>query len=236
MPAERTAVFGVSAGGELALALGLRHPDVYSAIFCASPGGGYRPTGVMPSSLPPRVPRRGHPGAVLPRQRQPVGDRASGRRRRSCDDRARRIARRYVLARRAAADGGVGTSTMMIPARVGRTGRRSGFVRRVGEMRTVRQRLVSPPVALAIDVFRADLAEIGGADDEGFEAVRPGFVASPHPGRDAHRVPCREFDDLVVDLQMSILARRGPGRAASRRRHRCAQASPSLPCRQLRRA
>src|SRR5579863_9534611 len=26
---ERTAVFGVSAGGELALALGLRHPDVY---------------------------------------------------------------------------------------------------------------------------------------------------------------------------------------------------------------
>ena len=28
MPAERTAVFGVSAGGELALAVGLRHPDV----------------------------------------------------------------------------------------------------------------------------------------------------------------------------------------------------------------
>src|SRR5580698_527670 len=40
---ERTAVFGVSAGGELALALGVRHPDVYGAIFCASPGGGYRP-------------------------------------------------------------------------------------------------------------------------------------------------------------------------------------------------
>jgi enterochelin esterase-like enzyme len=52
MPGERTAVFGVSAGGELALALGLRHPDVYSAIFCASPGGGYKPTDVMPSSLP----------------------------------------------------------------------------------------------------------------------------------------------------------------------------------------
>jgi enterochelin esterase-like enzyme len=52
MPAEQTAVFGVSAGGELALALGLRYPDVYSAILCASPGGGYRPTGVMPSSLP----------------------------------------------------------------------------------------------------------------------------------------------------------------------------------------
>ena len=52
MPAERTAVFGVSAGGELALAIGLRHPDVYSAILCASPGGGYKPPSVMPSSLP----------------------------------------------------------------------------------------------------------------------------------------------------------------------------------------
>ena len=52
MPAERTAVFGVSAGGELALAIGLRHPDLYSVIFCASPGGGYQPPRVMPSSLP----------------------------------------------------------------------------------------------------------------------------------------------------------------------------------------
>jgi enterochelin esterase-like enzyme len=52
LPAERTAVFGVSAGGELALALGLRHPDVYGAVFAGSPGGGYRPTGVMPSSIP----------------------------------------------------------------------------------------------------------------------------------------------------------------------------------------
>jgi enterochelin esterase-like enzyme len=51
MPAEQTAVFGVSAGGELALALGLRHPDVYSAILCASPGGGYKP-GELPASLP----------------------------------------------------------------------------------------------------------------------------------------------------------------------------------------
>jgi enterochelin esterase-like enzyme len=39
LPAERTAVFGVSASGELALAMGLRHPDVYGAVFCASPGG-----------------------------------------------------------------------------------------------------------------------------------------------------------------------------------------------------
>jgi enterochelin esterase-like enzyme len=52
LPAERTAVFGVSASGELALALGLRHPDIYGAIFCASPGGGFRPPDLMPSSLP----------------------------------------------------------------------------------------------------------------------------------------------------------------------------------------
>jgi enterochelin esterase-like enzyme len=52
LPAGRTAVFGVSASGELALATGLRHPDVYGAIFCASPGGGYRPPGVMPSVIP----------------------------------------------------------------------------------------------------------------------------------------------------------------------------------------
>ena len=52
LPSDRTAVFGVSASGELALALGLRHPDVYGAVFCASPGGGYQPPAVMPSSLP----------------------------------------------------------------------------------------------------------------------------------------------------------------------------------------
>ncbi len=48
----RTAVFGVSAGGELALALGLRHPDVFGAVLCASPGGGYKPPASMPSPLP----------------------------------------------------------------------------------------------------------------------------------------------------------------------------------------
>jgi len=52
LPAERTAVLGVSAGGELALAIGLRHPDVYGAVFCASPGAGYRPPAQMPGSLP----------------------------------------------------------------------------------------------------------------------------------------------------------------------------------------
>jgi hypothetical protein len=35
LPAERTAVFGVSASGEFALAMGLRHPDIYGARSCA---------------------------------------------------------------------------------------------------------------------------------------------------------------------------------------------------------
>ncbi len=52
LPPERTAVFGVSAGGEFALAIGLRHPDLYGVIFSGSPGAGYRPPEVMPSRLP----------------------------------------------------------------------------------------------------------------------------------------------------------------------------------------
>jgi enterochelin esterase-like enzyme len=51
-PTERTAVFGVSAGGELALAIGLRHPELYGAMFCASPGAGYRPPDPMPTPVP----------------------------------------------------------------------------------------------------------------------------------------------------------------------------------------
>jgi enterochelin esterase-like enzyme len=50
--AARTAVFGVSAGGELSLAMGVRHPQVYGVVFCASPGGGYKPPAVMPNLLP----------------------------------------------------------------------------------------------------------------------------------------------------------------------------------------
>lgn len=52
LPSERTAVSGVSASAELALALGLRHPEQYGAILSASPGGGYRPPETMPSRLP----------------------------------------------------------------------------------------------------------------------------------------------------------------------------------------
>ena len=52
LPADRTAVLGVSASAELALAMGLRHPDIYGAVLCASPGAGYRPPALMPTSLP----------------------------------------------------------------------------------------------------------------------------------------------------------------------------------------
>jgi enterochelin esterase-like enzyme len=52
LSAARTAVFGVSAGGELALAIGLRHADLYGVIFSGSPGGGYRPADEMTSPLP----------------------------------------------------------------------------------------------------------------------------------------------------------------------------------------
>ena len=37
---------------EFSLAMGLRHPDVFGAVFSASPGAGYRPPEVLPSPLP----------------------------------------------------------------------------------------------------------------------------------------------------------------------------------------
>jgi enterochelin esterase-like enzyme len=52
LPANRTAICGVSASGELALALGLGHADRYAAIFCASPGAGYRPPGDISGTIP----------------------------------------------------------------------------------------------------------------------------------------------------------------------------------------
>jgi len=67
LPSERTAMFGVSASGLLALAMGLRPPHVFCAVFCASPGAGYQPPAAMPARLPAYVHRRRHAGAVLPR-------------------------------------------------------------------------------------------------------------------------------------------------------------------------
>jgi enterochelin esterase-like enzyme len=51
-PADRTGVWGASLSGEFALAVGLRHPDVYGAVFSASPGAGYKPPSALPSPLP----------------------------------------------------------------------------------------------------------------------------------------------------------------------------------------
>lgn len=45
-------MFGVSAGGELALALGLARPGIFGAILCASPGGGYRPPAEPTAPVP----------------------------------------------------------------------------------------------------------------------------------------------------------------------------------------
>ena len=52
LPADRTAVCGVSAGAEFSLAMGLRHPGIYGSVFASSPGGGYRPPPVVPDLLP----------------------------------------------------------------------------------------------------------------------------------------------------------------------------------------
>lgn len=52
LPAKRTGVWGASLGGEFALAMGLRHPDVYGVALSASPGGGYKPPETLPAALP----------------------------------------------------------------------------------------------------------------------------------------------------------------------------------------
>jgi enterochelin esterase-like enzyme len=52
LPAARTAMLGVSAGGELALALALRHPEAFGVVLGASVGAGYRPPEPMPAVLP----------------------------------------------------------------------------------------------------------------------------------------------------------------------------------------
>src|SRR2546423_825803 len=76
--------------------------------------------------------------------------------------------------------------------------RRLALRPRRSNLRTTR--LVSPPVAPAIDVCARILTEVGRADDEDIEALWTGLVASPRAGRDAHRVPFLDLDDLLVDL------------------------------------
>lgn len=60
LSAGRTAIWGASLGGEFALAMGLRHPDVYGTLFCASPGGGFRPAGLVRGELPSAYLVAGH--------------------------------------------------------------------------------------------------------------------------------------------------------------------------------
>lgn len=50
---EHTVAYGVSASGEFALAMGVRHPDIFGAVFSASPGAGYRPTDEIIDEMPP---------------------------------------------------------------------------------------------------------------------------------------------------------------------------------------
>ncbi len=111
LPADRTAVFGVSASGELTLAMGLRHPEIYGAVLCASPGGGYRPPAVMPSPLPRTYLVAGRAGTVLHAERDQMGGCAAACRRRGGHDRAGRFARRRILERGGPADGGLGVWT-----------------------------------------------------------------------------------------------------------------------------
>ena len=55
LAAECTAVWGASLGGELALAMGLRHPEIFGVVLCASPGGGFTPASSAFPSLVPRT-------------------------------------------------------------------------------------------------------------------------------------------------------------------------------------
>src|SRR6202012_1158029 len=57
-----------------------------------------------------------------------------------------------------------------------------------------------PPVPLTLDVPSRILAEVGRAEHEDLQALRPALVTSPRTGWDAHHVPLLELDELVVEL------------------------------------
>src|SRR4051812_7122869 len=91
-------------------------------------------------------------------------------------------------------------STVWASAEASESARRSACIlRRTREPNIVRgasqiqHDLVGPPVAPAFDVFARRVAEVGRADDEDLEALRPGLVASPRAGWDTHRVPRLEL-------------------------------------------
>ena len=78
LPADRTGVWGASLGAELAVALGLRHPDVYGAVFAASPGAGYQPPVVCPLRFPACSVVAGPQEPFFLDKRDPVGGYARG--------------------------------------------------------------------------------------------------------------------------------------------------------------
>src|ERR1700752_1915208 len=75
-----------------------------------------------------------------------------------------------------------------------------------GLLRPLLRGLVSPPIALSVDVSTPTVAETRRSGHDQLETVGAGFVASPRSGRDAHRVPFPELDDLVVELHPSAPA------------------------------
>jgi hypothetical protein len=103
-----SAVLGVSASAELALAMGLRHPQVFGAVFCASPGAGFQPPVEMPVQLPRAYIVAGTQGAVLPGERDPVGIGTGDPRRGRRDEGACWVARGRLLAAGVPAHGRVG--------------------------------------------------------------------------------------------------------------------------------
>ena len=69
LPSERSAMWGASLGGEFALAMALRHPEMYGVALCASPGGGFTPASGRCLSCCRHVPGRRTAGTVVPRER-----------------------------------------------------------------------------------------------------------------------------------------------------------------------
>src|SRR5437763_16775029 len=103
-----------------------------------------------------------------------------------------------------AARSGSGAAALAVP--VWKSKRGPWAASYCGDCRSSDRALVSPPVALTLDVFARILTEIGRADHDDLEPLRPGLVASPRTGRDADRVPLLELDDLVVELHPSAPA------------------------------
>src|SRR5437764_978778 len=69
-----------------------------------------------------------------------------------------------------------------------------------GERKATRPVASAPPAGLHFSVLARRLPGVGRPEHDVLEPLAPRLVASPRAGRDAHRVPLRELDDLVVEL------------------------------------